>query len=47
MAWGMFVWCRKQIVCFSACVLLPKSVLSAEKREEEEAQSEYIEPLLK
>ena len=31
-----------KIVCFSVCVLLPQPVLSAVKREEEEAQSECI-----
>ena len=41
-ACGVFVWCTKQVVCSTACMLLPQSVLSAERREEEEARSEYF-----
>ena len=41
MACGMFVWCTEQIVCFTAGMLVPPPVVSAETREEE-TQSEYL-----
>ena len=40
-ACGVFVWCTEQVVSFTACMLLPQSVLSAE-RVREEARSEYL-----
>ena len=46
-ACGVFVWCTEQIVYSTACMLLPQSVLSAERREkEEEARSEYLMVLI-
>ena len=46
-ACGVFVWCTKQVVYSTACMLLPQSVLSAEMREEEkEARSEYLMVLI-
>ena len=42
-ACGVFVWCTKQVVYSTACMLLPQSVLSAAFEElEEEARSEYL-----
>ena len=47
-ACGVFVWCTKQVVYSTACMLLPQSVLSAglEEEEEEEARSEYLMVLI-
>ena len=44
MASGMFVWPECTLTEYhSMCVTIPHSVLSAEKREEDEArQSEYV-----
>ena len=45
-ACGVFVWCTEQVVYSTACMLLPKSVLSAGGNEEEKARSEYLMVLM-
>ena len=45
-ACGVLVWCTEQVVYSTACILLPQSVLSAERKEEEEAQSKYLMVLI-